>query len=216
VIWADIRQKTEKSRNSDVFSVRMNLQVSKKNEIEIIESLNIKTSIDLRGNELSEKEQSYFQNKNGVQYHQVPINTDDMHNVKDQNLGNFYWELMQNKELFCHIMQIIAHSSGNVHFNCLAGKDRTGIVAMILLANCDVSNDDILADYEITFTYLYEKWKKLIKSHTEIPLFMFKSDREFISKTIDLVNENCGNIHEYLKFIGLSENEIMMLKNKLL
>ena len=41
---------------------------------------------------------------------------------------------------------------GVVLFNCTAGKDRTGIVAAMLLSLAGVADDDIVADYALTAT----------------------------------------------------------------
>src|SRR5690554_2011492 len=47
----------------------------------------------------------------------------------------------------------IAHAhDGVVLFNCTAGKDRTGIIAAMMLSIAGVSNDDIAADYALTAT----------------------------------------------------------------
>ena len=39
---------------------------------------------------------------------------------------------------------------GAILFNCTAGKDRTGIVAALLLGLVGVSSDDIIYDYTLT------------------------------------------------------------------
>ena len=39
-------------------------------------------------------------------------------------------------------------------FHCRAGKDRTGVVAMLLLGLAGVSDEDIVADYAATQRYL--------------------------------------------------------------
>lgn len=42
-------------------------------------------------------------------------------------------------------------------FHCTAGKDRTGLFAMLVLSTCDVARDDILADFELSNEYRAEK-----------------------------------------------------------
>lgn len=42
---------------------------------------------------------------------------------------------------------------GAVLFHCTAGKDRTGVLASAVYYLCGVSKEDIVADYEVTFTY---------------------------------------------------------------
>ncbi len=42
-------------------------------------------------------------------------------------------------------------------FHCTAGKDRTGLFAMLVLSACDVSRDDILRDFDLSNEYRAEK-----------------------------------------------------------
>jgi hypothetical protein len=42
---------------------------------------------------------------------------------------------------------------GGVLFHCIRGTDRTGIIALLLLALAGVTPDDIIADYEISIPY---------------------------------------------------------------
>ncbi|MCR5025542.1 MAG: tyrosine-protein phosphatase [Lachnospiraceae bacterium] len=44
-------------------------------------------------------------------------------------------------------------SKGNTVFFCTAGKDRTGIIAALILKLCGASDEDIIADYCITEVY---------------------------------------------------------------
>jgi len=44
-------------------------------------------------------------------------------------------------------------SAGNTVFFCTAGKDRTGIIAALILKLCGASDEDIIADYCVTEVY---------------------------------------------------------------
>lgn len=47
-------------------------------------------------------------------------------------------------------LQIIADDTGPLVFHCHSGKDRTGLLAMLVLALLDVGEDDIVADFALT------------------------------------------------------------------
>lgn len=47
-------------------------------------------------------------------------------------------------------LEIIASAEGPLVFHCAAGKDRTGLVAALVLALLDVSDEEILADFALT------------------------------------------------------------------
>ena len=49
---------------------------------------------------------------------------------------------------------------GAVLFHCTAGKDRTGILSALVLSFCGVADPDIVADYQVTATYLLQSKKK--------------------------------------------------------
>ena len=44
-------------------------------------------------------------------------------------------------------------SKGPVVFHCTAGKDRTGVLAAILLLRLGVDEEDIIADYQVSHMY---------------------------------------------------------------
>lgn len=47
-------------------------------------------------------------------------------------------------------LEIIAADSGPLVFHCASGKDRTGLLAALVLSLLDVSEDDIAADFALT------------------------------------------------------------------
>ena len=55
------------------------------------------------------------------------------------------------------VLQRIAAAPGGVLFHCAKGSDRTGVIALALLALADVEPDDIAADYERTAVRLRER-----------------------------------------------------------
>lgn len=55
------------------------------------------------------------------------------------------------KEFF---QSVLAQEEGALLFHCMAGKDRTGLAAALLLHILDVPSDDITKDYLLTANYL--------------------------------------------------------------
>ncbi|MFC4014282.1 tyrosine-protein phosphatase [Nonomuraea purpurea] len=59
-------------------------------------------------------------------------------------------------------LETIAAADGPLVFHCASGKDRTGLVAALVLALLEVSEDDIVADFaltELATDRLIAKWK---------------------------------------------------------
>ncbi len=91
------------------------------------------------------------------------------------------------------VMQIIINTSENILIHCHAGKDRTGIIAVILHLLTKNSLENIEADY-------------LESKSDTLPQRL-----KWIFKEI----EKHRGVENYLLSCGLSENEIKTLKNKL-
>lgn len=53
----------------------------------------------------------------------------------------------------------MANAEGETLFHCQEGKDRTGVISILLLLLGDVADIDIIVDYEISNAYLYRMTK---------------------------------------------------------
>ena len=71
-------------------------------------------------------------------------------------LDGYEQTLENSKERVAAVLNLIGErvERGAVLFHCTAGKDRTGVVAALLYLLCGVGEADIIADYQVTETYL--------------------------------------------------------------
>jgi protein-tyrosine phosphatase len=89
---------------------------------------------------------------------------------------------------------------GGVLFHCIRGNDRTGIIALLLLALAGVSPDDIIADYELS------------PDPDRDELFA----REHSSVRDAILGALAGlNIDSYLSKGGVSENDLAAVRKRL-
>ena len=108
------------------------------------------------------------------------------------------------------VMGIIARAPGGVYFHCRAGKDRTAVVAALLLLLAGVPDADLLADYMLSASYLEARWRTQ-------KFFM----SEFLPQTshmrgfLELFRKEYGDVERYLLGIGLTEEEVWGLKDRL-
>lgn len=115
---------------------------------------------------------------------------------------------------------IVEAPPGVVLFHCTAGKDRTGIVAALLLSLAGVSQDDIAADYALTASAgrLIEDLRARALSaggdadHVER---MMASDAGTMLIMLEHLERKHGGIRPYLTSIGLTQTEIARLSNRL-
>ncbi|KAJ7094445.1 protein-tyrosine phosphatase-like protein [Mycena belliarum] len=113
-----------------------------------------------------------------------------------------------------------------VLFHCTAGKDRTGVIAAILLKLAGVDNEAIASDYALTrigreparamiMTRLAKE--PLFASNIEAALNMFSCRAITMTAFLDLIDEKFSGVEEYVKrFAGLSDEDIVTIRCNLL
>jgi hypothetical protein len=105
-------------------------------------------------------------------------------------------------ELHAAVIAAIARARpGGVLFHCVRGVDRTGIVALLLLALAGVTAEDILADYELSIDP--ERETLLAAEHT--------TTREVILDTLASLD-----VEAYLLEGGLSRTDLQAVRARLL
>lgn len=129
-----------------------------------------------------------------------------------QNRG-YVVTLGLSKRNIGRVMSAIATAPlGGVVVHCHAGKERTGVIAALLLALAGVTDETIAADYvesDLHLASLYQEWaarepdpEKRVRR-----LACFKSEPEHILEPLKYVR-GAGGIEVYLLDAGLSPAEI--------
>lgn len=199
------------------------------------EKYNLKKVIDLRSKtEILNQPNIDYKSKNII-YSNIPLTDDyDPNTAKNKDLKalnekffiDLYINILDNKqpklkEVIEEIVNINADES--VLFHCTAGKDRTGVVAMLLLGICGVSKIDIITNYmqtEVNLKYnknFNESMNKLNSNFPEnVVNALSKSDAEFIESTYDYFINKYKSFNDYFLLIGISEDVIEKLKNEIM
>ena len=136
------------------------------------------------------------------------------------NMFERYLVMLDTRQLaFREIFTSIAQADGGVVFHCFAGKDRTGLVAAMLLALADVPADDIAADFGETDVQLateYEKWINGAPAHRQAELRdELRCPPERILGVLDFVETKWGGVASYLEASEVSPSDIDRLSAKL-
>lgn len=135
------------------------------------------------------------------------------------SLATMYIDLIDNEQVqILKVMEILASNDGATLYHCSAGKDRTGVITMLLLKLAKVDLETILTDYEVSEVYLqplFIEMKKFFQTKgvviSEHMLQSKRADMEAACTHFDSKYE----IEAYLKMIGLSEDLLLKLKGKL-
>lgn len=132
----------------------------------------------------------------------------------------------QSQRQIRKFFELVIEDENCVIWHCSAGKDRTGICAMLLEYALGVDEKLIIEDYVATGKFQQKK-RLLQKSGlviTPIP-HMFKqilyalmnSKPQYIMGAIDEIKQRYGTVIDYLKqAIGLTEEQLQFLKDKYL
>lgn len=122
---------------------------------------------------------------------------------------------------FAEVFRAITEAKpGIVLFHCTAGKDRTGVVAAMLLALSGVSHEDIAADYALTALAggLIDQLRQRAlaaggdPNHVER---MLASDAATIETFLAHLDASHDGVEKYLQAIGLSTGEVAALRDRL-
>ena len=196
--------------------IRSNI-IEKLNESEIDYFLNrnIKTIIDLREKDELEKKINYFSKDNRFDFYNVSLKGREVPKY-EKNIPSGYITIIDDKENIRKVLKIILESKNGVIFNCNSGKDRTGVVAMILLLICGVSDDDIIADYSVSDIYLQEELEIFHKNNPKFQKFVGSSKSNYMRETLKLFYKKYNSIENYMYYLGFTDDDILKFRNKLL
>lgn len=190
-------------------------------DLDYLSNYGIHTVIDLRAkNEVDLAEDatmhdSRFYNIKLPFMPAVTIEADATKLMDTIRLSDIYISIINAKEIVYSVLKAIADVKENgILFHCSAGKDRTGVLAMLLLMIAHVEKQDIIASYQQTFYYWMEdpEIQKLYKQH---PSKMLHSDEEEILRVYEFLLSKYESIEQYCTYIGLNECDIEKIRCKL-
>jgi protein-tyrosine phosphatase len=217
-----------------------NLSRVTEKDIEMINQLGIGKICDLRG--LDEIEKFPDPILDGAIWSHTPLVSDEKMVRQVGDLADFEHALINSKpgELLISLNQAMVtykNAFQNVFkilltephtpmlFHCMAGKDRTGTVAALILSVLGVPRPLIEEDYLYTNNTLEQMkanfadigFNDLPHIDKEVLDAMFEARAEYIHAFFNELENKYGSIDSYFKdVIGLTDDEINLLKSHLL
>ncbi|HEY6483308.1 MAG TPA: tyrosine-protein phosphatase [Steroidobacteraceae bacterium] len=124
--------------------------------------------------------------------------------------------LEQARDELRQVLQVIAAAdSAPLLFHCVAGKDRTGIIAALLLALADVEADAIAADYAASTRMLSDAYlRKYPHADPGDILESVRCPEAGVHNMLQYLQQQ-GGVRAYLHAIGLHETAIRRLRARL-
>lgn len=135
---------------------------------------------------------------------------------KTVKLNELYLKLLTHSQsVISEILIHILNAKRPVLFHCTAGKDRTGLISMLLLGILGVGDQDIIANYEVSATYLNYRFD-LYNINDENSKFLIESKASYMEKTLIDFYETFKSFENYFELIGISQELTHQFKNKMI
>jgi protein-tyrosine phosphatase len=120
-------------------------------------------------------------------------------------------------------LQVLAEGEYAVVFHCGAGKDRTGILAALILSSLGVPDQVIVADYHLseralapTLAWAEANAPEMAEEMTKLPGWLLRAPRPVMQAFLDILRERHGSIDGYLADAGVEPPVLEALRARLL
>jgi protein-tyrosine phosphatase len=198
--------------------------------------------IDLRMRREIEKSPNVFAESNDVVFHHCDLWGDRLNDFEPSPSSQGQAEMLADLyrmgldrcgAVIAGIVCTLADEGDHVSvFHCGAGKDRTGLIAALLLGIVGVPHETIVADFALTDD-LFDDPNRNHGAHdpmaipTEanggreadvgpLPLYFFSCLPKTMSLALDFLDEEYGGAEGYLRTNGVTDEHLGRLRSKLL
>ena len=134
----------------------------------------------------------------------------------EEKLSDLYCAGLEiNGFVMAAVMKTLASGEGGFVFHCRSGKDRTGLVAAILLVIAGVPDEVVAKDFGLSATYLNEP--ELTEEDSKKPgAYQKGSAPETMMLTLEFLRDRYGGVEGYLRDQGVLVSEIDSVRGKIL
>jgi protein-tyrosine phosphatase len=198
-------------------------------DLERARPLGLRTVVDLRTAGEIERSRRFPVDEYPVDWHHLPIlermwSDDDL--VATTGAVDFlrdrYLDMLRSgASSIARIIELVAGGTPLL-FHCAAGKDRTGVVAAILLDLAGVSHEEIADDYHATagamaafVDWLTVAHPEAMDSMTSQPPEYLEAPREAMEAFLAGVGDRFGSVEGYVTGLGVTPDAIEQLRTAL-
>jgi len=191
------------------------------------DALGLTTVVDLRTPGERAEMPNDFADAPGIDYHAVNLNA-GLGGLNDsawdgtglRGLGELYVAFLDKSTAeLASVLKILADASGPALFHCAIGKDRTGVVAMLVRGLRGEDEQTIVDDYLATKTGLAPLMPYLVAATEAWPngsswLFQLEVKAEFLQAALEYVR-GAGGFEAYaIRRLGLTAAEMEALRRR--
>ena len=150
----------------------------------------------------------------------LDAHVDTVDDVADHYAWSYVDFLERNRDGFGQALAAVADADGPVIIHCMGGKDRTGLVAALILRLAGVSLDEVGRDYSLSAPNLAARtdaW--LAKTHDERERRrvekLSQTPATAMSRVVAAIEDRYGSVTGYLEAAGLEPDQIERLRERL-
>jgi protein-tyrosine phosphatase len=184
--------------------------------IEALLDAGLASVIDLRDASEIARQPNPFHAHRAVKYSHIPLfahldlkeHLAGAAGVDDMLLGLYCEVLTQRQPALAEALAAIANAGpGAVLFHCTVGKDRTGVLAALVLAAVGASPEDIVADYALSAARIDRIRKRMLAKFSadgadiKSLLPLFSSEPATMRGMLDFLDNRYGGIDAYLHIL---------------
>ena len=201
-------------------------------DVETLRPIALKTVVDLRrAHELDERGRFPFESY-PVAFHHLPVidTTWDRELARSENLPAteflhraYTAMLAEGAPRFAAAFRVLADADAlPAVFHCAAGKDRTGLLAALVLGALGVAAHDIVDDYALTQATM-ERFVARVRSERDgdalidsVPQTFFAAEPAAMTRVLDDIEQDHGSVRGYVRAIGVESDDLTRLETLLL
>jgi len=198
----------------------------------LTEEIGLTSVIDLRSTVELEQQGGGLLSEAGISYYSIPFITGGGERKLREpfsafsNMGELYLYLVNQGGLGRRVveaLEVIAEPQNHpVVFHCAMGKDRTGILAAIILSVLGVADEYIIDDYTMSAPYMEELINsmnhdpKMAEFARHLPGFFFEAAPESMSLFLSTMQREYGSVRGYIETQGVDASLTYRLEKALL
>ena len=197
---------------TDFFNRASCIEGFSKHELDYLKQHHISTIIDLRQHHLNHRDYD-FDIDTYFTYFNFGLVIRLFSSVEDQRiLINEYMNIVEQYTAIRCILKTIANASEKVLVYCSWGKDRTGIIACLVLMIAGVPKDKIVEDYSMSEGQIYSY---ICSNHdSRIPDSFLHAYSSYMEQFIDTFEIKYQDISMYCNKIGFNKRDIDLIRRK--
>ena len=194
----------------------------------LVKVMGIRTVVDLRLSDEAEREGSALSAVPAVQYVSLPLFSDEdfrpdvVADATEMDIVAHYLALLEGSaENIVAAVRVFADEMRlPAVFHCAAGKDRTGVLAAVVLDGVGVSREAIIADYALTAQRMRQISARLLRLQTYRDMEALArgikgaatADEASMAEFLDGLFSRYGGGAGYLAAHGLDDSELAALR----